>query len=202
MTISSWLSWPLSHSHARRGQRRNPASRSRKARFSLEPLEARALLASYTAAGVSDLIADITAANTNGGANTITLTAATTAPYDLTAVNNTTVGATGLPVIAANDNLTIVGSGDTVERSTVSGTAAFRLFDVATGGSLTLQSLTLQGGLAFGSGVSAEGGAIDNQGNLTLFDVTVDNNIAQGASARRRRGAKVQKVAASTPADC
>ena len=146
----------------------------------MEPLEARALLASYTAAGVSDLIADITAANTNGGANTITLTAATTAPYVLTAVNNTTDGATGLPVIAANDNLTIVGNGDTIERSTVSGTAAFRLFDVAAGASLTLQSLTLQGGLATGAGVSAEGGGVYSQGALTLSGVTVQDNQAVG----------------------
>ncbi len=188
MSLSPWLSWPLFRSHSRRGQRRNSPSRRKKARFSLEPLEARALLASYTAAGVSDLIADITAANTAGASNTITLTAATTAPYVLTAVNNTTDGATGLPVIAANDNLTIVGNSDTVERSTASGTAAFRLLDVATGGSLALQSLTVQGGLAFGSGVSAEGGAIDNQGNLTLSDVTVENNIAQGASASTTAG--------------
>ncbi len=188
MSLSTLLSGTFSHSQARRGKRRNPASRSKKARFSLELLEARALLTSYTAAGVSDLIADITAANTNGGANTITLTAATTAPYVLTAVNNTTNGSNGLPVIAANDNLTLVGSGDTIERSTAAGTAPFRLFDLAIGGSLTLQSLTLQRGLAFGSGVSAEGGAIDNQGNLTLSDVTVENNIAQGASASSTAG--------------
>ena len=51
--------------------------------------------ASYTAASVSALIADINAANTAGGANTITLTAPTTSPYVLTAVNNSTDGATG-----------------------------------------------------------------------------------------------------------
>ena len=180
MTISSWLSWPLSQSHAHRGQHLNPASRSKRARFSLEPLEARALLASYTAASVSDLIADITAANTNGGTNTITLTAATTAPYVLTTVDNTTDGATGLPVIAANDNLTVVGAGDTIERSTAVGTPAFRLFDVAAGASLTLQSLTLQGGSATGAGVSAEGGAVYSQGALTLTGVTVQDNQAVG----------------------
>ena len=53
---------------------------------------------------------------------------------------------------------------------------------------MTLQSLTLQDGLAFGSGVSAEGGAIDNQGSLTLNDVTVENNIAQGAGATSTGG--------------
>ena len=102
---------------------------------------------SYTAATVSALIADITAANAAGGANTITLTAPTTSPYVLTAVNNTTYGATGLPIIAANDNLTIVGNGDTIERSTAAGTPDFRLLCVAGGASLTLENLTLQGGM-------------------------------------------------------
>src|SRR5579864_7563379 len=67
--------------------------------FPAEVLEVRSLLSAYTAASVSALIADINAANKNGGTNTITLTANTT--FDLTAVNNTsrTNGANGLPVI-------------------------------------------------------------------------------------------------------
>src|SRR5262249_28880128 len=134
----------------------------------------------YTAATVPDLIADINAANAAGGSNTITLVAGTT--FTLTAVNNTTEGATGLPVITANDSLTIAGNGDTIERSTAKGTPAFRLLDVAAGASLTLNNLTLQGGLAFGGGVSAEGGAIYNQGTLLLNGVTVQNNSAQGSS--------------------
>ncbi len=80
----------------------------------------------YIAYTSADLIADISLANATPGANTITLAAATTAPYILTAVDNTTDGATGLPLIAANDNLTIAGYGDTIERSTASGTPAFR----------------------------------------------------------------------------
>ena len=124
-------SWKSGLSRSRRPQPR-PARRG--TRLVLEHLEDRALPSSYSAASVSALIADINAANTAGGANTITLTAPTTSPYVLTAVNNTTNGGTdgnGLPVIAANDNLTIVGNGDTIERSTASGTLAFRLFDVA-----------------------------------------------------------------------
>jgi hypothetical protein len=177
---SSWLSWPLSHSHPRRGRRTDPAARSRKARFSLEPLEGRALLTSFTAAGVSDLIADINAANTAGGANTITLTAPTTSPYVLTAAY-TTGGATGLPVIAANDALTIVGNGDTIERSTAAGTPAFRLLEVPSGGSLTLGNLTLQGGLV--QNILREsngGGAIVSYGTLILNGVTVEDNMAVG----------------------
>ena len=58
-------------------------------------------------------------------------------------------------MIAANDNLTIGGGGDTIERSTAAGTPIFRLFDVATGGSLTLQNLTLQGGSATSTATGA-----------------------------------------------
>jgi hypothetical protein len=147
----------------------------------LEQLEDRTLPSNYSALTVSDLIADINAANAAGGTNTITLTAPTTSPYVLTAVDNTTDGANGLPVIAKKDILTIIGIGDTIERSAVSGTPDFRLFDVANGASLTLQSLTLQNGLAFGSGSSAEGGAIHNQGTLVLSGVTVQSNTAQGS---------------------
>ena len=63
----------------------------------------------------SELIADINAANTAGGSNTIVLMANTT--FDLTAVNNTTNGANGLPVIVNRDTLTISGQGgDIIQR--------------------------------------------------------------------------------------
>jgi hypothetical protein len=147
-------------------------------------LEERTLPSSYTAASVSALIADINAANAAGGSNTITLAANTT--FDLTVVNNTTNGANGLPVIAANDNLTISGQGgDIIQRDPAA--PAFRLFDVASGGTLTLNSLTLQYGVASGSGSSAEGGAIDNQGSLVLNGVTVQNNSAVGSNGSGKK---------------
>jgi hypothetical protein len=49
------------------------------------------------------------------GTNTITL--ARGATFTLTAVNNTTDGPTGLPVIAANNKLTILGNGATKSTS-------------------------------------------------------------------------------------
>jgi len=106
---------------------RSQAPRRRHSRLRLEQLEDRLVLSTFNAATVSDLIADIKAANKAGGANTINLTAPTNAPYILAAVDNTTDGATGLPVIAAKDNLIIVGNGDTVARSTATGTPAFRV---------------------------------------------------------------------------
>ena len=69
----------------------------------------------WSAHSVSDLIAAINAANSAGGVNTITLAAGKT--FTLTAVNNTTDGPNGLPVIAANNKLTIRGNGATIARS-------------------------------------------------------------------------------------
>src|SRR5262249_27270129 len=151
--------------------------RRRGARLGLEQLEDRTVPSSFTAASVSDLIADINAANLAGGANTITLAAKN--PFSLTAVNNSTLGPTGLPLIAANDNLTIVGNGDTIQRSAATGTPAFRLFGVASGAALALQNLTVQGGL---ENAGWGGGGIFTQGTLTLTGVTVQNNIAGGPS--------------------
>jgi hypothetical protein len=156
---------------------RAPAKPRRGLRLHLEQLEDRALPSSYSAATVSDLIADINAANAAGGTNTITLTAPTTAPYVLTARNNNTDGANGLPVIASKDILTIIGSGDTIDAN-----QGPRLFDVAAGASLTLQNMTLQNGFTEGAGAAAEGGAIYNQGTLDLSAVTVQGCVAQGTA--------------------
>jgi hypothetical protein len=152
--------------------------------LNLEQLEDRTVPSNFTAADVSDLIADIHAANAAGGSNTITLVAGRT--FGMTAVDNTTDGATGLPVIAANDNLHIVGNGDTIERKVGGGpaTPAFRLLDVAAGASLTLQNLTLQ------NGVANSGGAVYNQGTLDLNGVTVRYNTAQGTALRGRPGGR------------
>jgi hypothetical protein len=136
------------------------------------------LPSTYMAATVSDLIADINAANAAGGTNTITLVA--NKNFNLNGVDNTVDGPTGLPVIAAGDNLTIIGNGDVIQRT--NGAPAFRLLDIGSGASLTLENLTLQNGLAFGSGVAAEGGSVYNQGTLALHGVTVQGNIAQGSA--------------------
>jgi hypothetical protein len=182
MWLTSLLVFASSPARTNRRPRHSPPRRFRP---SVRQLEDRTLLSSFNAATVSDLIADINTANAAGGSNTITLTAPTTAPYVLIAADNTTDGPTGLPAISGGrkkaDNLTIIGNGDTIERSTASGTPNFRLFDVASGASLTLQTLTLQNGAVLGSGSSAEGGAIFNQGTLVLSGVNVEGNGAVGS---------------------
>ena len=178
MLFSSLLAYLKPRSPRSRKPQRPRAALGWPFRPRLEQLEDRTVPSNFTAASVSDLIADINAANLAGGSNTITLVSGTT--FTLTAWDNYTHGPTGLPVIAANDNLTILGNSDTIARSTAAGTPEFRLLDLAAGASLTLKNLTLQGGLAFGYGVAAEGGAIYSQGTLDLNGATVQNNIAQG----------------------
>lgn len=174
MSIFNWLD--------RRGARsvkatRKPAHRNR---LHVERLEDRVVLASYSAATVPELIEAINTANTTPEADTIVLAPGTI--YELVAPNNSVDGANGLPVIASGEDLTILGNGSVIERSTATGTPAFRLFDVASGGSLRLESVTLQGGWAAPQ-VGWEsrflsGGGILNQGNLALIDVAVQNNRA------------------------
>jgi hypothetical protein len=136
-------------------------------RLRVKQLEDRTVPTGFTAWSVARLIAEINAANSAGGANTIRLVPGAT--FTLTAVDNTTHGATGLPVIAANDTLTIVGNGDTIQRSTAAGTPAFRVFDVASGASLTLKDMTVQDGLAQGDGSGASSAEFHRSGSVGVI---------------------------------
>ena len=99
--------------------------------------------------------------------------------YNLTNIDNNTSGSNGLPLISSTT--TIVGNGSTIERT---GSNAFRLFDVASDGSLTLLDMTLTGGLVQGPGVAADGGAIFSSGSLELNAVTVKSNKAVGLEGK------------------
>src|SRR5262245_6549535 len=121
---------------------------------------------------VSQLIADINYANSVGGAITINL--APGATFDLKSADNTTDGGNGLPVLGGTKAvaLTIIGNGATIERIQVIsryGTVKnpFRLFDVASGASLTLDNVTLKGGSS---------GAILNHGTLNVIHGSILSN--------------------------
>jgi uncharacterized repeat protein (TIGR01451 family) len=108
--------------------------------------------------------ADCAAGN---GADTIELTAG--ASYTLTAVHNANGGNNGLPSIVSP--ITINGHEATIARSTEI-TVTFRMFQVAAGGNLALNELTLT------NGFGGTGGAIVNSGVLTVNDSTFHNNSA------------------------
>jgi probable HAF family extracellular repeat protein len=143
--------------------------------FLAAPRSANAAM--FSVNNVAELISAIDAANQNGLPDTISLSPATM--FTLMEVNNTLNGSTGLPTIADSAQLAIIGNGSVIERSMVVGTPSFRLFDVASGASLALDNLTLQGG-STGSELWGRGGAIYNAGDLALAAVTVQNNFAQG----------------------
>jgi hypothetical protein len=161
---------------------------------SVERLEERWVLATFTANSVAELITAINSANSAAGADTIVLSKQT---YTLTAQDNYWYGPNGLPAITSD--ITIEGNGATIERSSAANTPKFRLFYVAgnsvvsptlSPGTLTLKNLTLQGGLAKGGdggsgggGGLGAGGALFNHGTVTLNGVLATGNVAQGGSS-------------------
>jgi len=124
---------------------------------------------------------------TGSGADTIELAAgstyALTVPYTQAQLG-TNDNNSGLPGIRSN--VTINGNGATIQRdsSLFTGTACggsgakFRIFYVTSSGNLTLNNLALQNGCTDTSLGTGAGGAIFNQGILSLDDVTVTNNQA------------------------
>jgi hypothetical protein len=119
----------------------------------------------------------ITAANISGG----TITLPSGCSITLAAQDNATDGPTGLPVITGN--VTINGNGATIARQVatpVTPVPAFRLFNVATGGSLTLNGLSLSNGFA-DDGTNG-GGAIFSQGTVNVSGVTFSGNQSPAAT--------------------
>jgi hypothetical protein len=125
------------------------------------------------------LIDAIHVANANGDENTIRLAAGT---YTLTAIDNDVDN--GLPVITST--LTIMGQG--AERTSIERSASapgFRILQVGSTGTLTLKGVTLRGGF------SSRGGAILNEGTLTITHAAVVKNSANQAGGIRSTGAAV-----------
>ncbi len=152
---------------------------------------------SGTSGDPTSLVTAINDANAAGGSNTVQLGARCT--YALTVVNNNWYGPNGLPAIASD--ITIDGNGASITRARSA--PAFRFFFVGANiasastsnyvspgpGQLTLQEVTLSGGLAkggnsdLGGGGAGMGGAIFSQGAVTIEDSTLTGNIAQGGAS-------------------
>lgn len=145
----------------------------------VDPLTGQVLSTNYcaitvTAGDVSALISTIDAANAAPDPDTICLAADST--YTLTAAHNTQSGANGLPPITTD--ITLVGNGATITRDAAA--PPFRFLYVGSTGALTLEDVTLTGGLAGVADPGDNGGAVYNLGTLTLIDTAITASSANG----------------------
>jgi hypothetical protein len=137
---------------------------------------------------IACLIKAMREANANGEANAITLEAGT---YLLATVDNNTDGSNGLPSITSP--LTLHGAGaDATVIERAAGIPPFRLVHVAATGALTLEGLTLRGGLA-SSGPRFEpgGGLFNNGGAVALTRTILTGNAAGGGGGMANHGGTV-----------
>lgn len=120
---------------------------------------------------VTELVAAIDTANTTPEADTLNLSSGCF--YIFTESNNTdgAKGDSGLPIITTP--IIINGNGAVFQRGI--GAPEFRYFSMQNTGSLTLSDLSLTGGKTTAEG---HGGAIFNQGTLTLTNVTISGSSA------------------------
>lgn len=101
----------------------------------------------------------------------------------LTSVGDSSVGPAAFGITSS---ITIDGAGVKLLGQSFDA-PQFRFFTVTASGKLTLNNLTLSGGLARGGnggggGAAGMGGAIYNQGDLNIFSCTLSNNTAAGGS--------------------
>jgi hypothetical protein len=124
-----------------------------------------------------------------GGTNVIAFAASTNGVPILL---DGTVGMIDIP--ATVDHLTIRGNGQT--NTIIDGNGAIsndRIFQVDSGGTVSLQSLTLQhGGLTINNSNFTGGGAILDFGTLSLSDVKVANNSVTGGATSVLGGGAIQ----------
>jgi len=123
------------------------------------------------AGDVTGLIGAINTANGNGVADTLCLSEGT---YTFTAADNTTYGGNALPSITSEITLVGLGNGATLTRDPAA--PNFRILLVDAAGSLTLENLTVSGGIAGGT---FDGGGIRNYGTLTILDSTITGNAVE-----------------------
>lgn len=106
------------------------------------------------------LVDAVSQVSSSGGLVTLELAAG--CRYTLSAATDQTDGPSGLASIRSA--VTVVGNGATIERSPAQGTPAFRLFHVASGGTLTLRDLAIINGRSEGAAAPAGQAGADGKG--------------------------------------
>ena len=142
----------------------------------MEALETRQLLTIFTPSDTTQLIAHINTANSNGEVDTIDLQGQT---FTLSAADNTGTAGNdnGLPVILADNGNGLTIENGTLQRDTADGTPAFRILEIGVGADVTIDRVSITGGLAADSG-NGFGGGILNHGTLRVNQSTIFDNVA------------------------
>ena len=91
----------------------------------------------------------------------------------------TTYGTTAF--VIGDAQITIDGANTT--GLIISGDGLLRPFTVTSTADVTLKNLTIEDGLAEGTGIAAEGGAVYASGSIALTSVSIRSNHAQGKNA-------------------
>jgi hypothetical protein len=144
---------------------------------------------------ISSLRQAIAQANENGEPDTINLEQGCTLTlYDGSYSNGQ--GNNGMPIITSE--IIVNGNGGTIERATNGGAPEFRLFQVISGGNLTLNNLTLMGGSLTDPHRPTACGCIYNSGSLTLNHITLTNNRAGEAAGICNRVGATATISASS----
>jgi hypothetical protein len=121
----------------------------------------------------------INTSNTDGKDDIIIL--ATNGTYTLSAVDNVTNEANGLPVIGADGahSVTIHGHGSTITRS---GSTPFRTLQATASSRVFIDNLTIANGLIdlFAPGYAVGAGIFNNGGTVTLTTCTFNSNSVHG----------------------
>jgi predicted outer membrane repeat protein len=132
------------------------------------------------------LITKINVANLDPDTDTIDLEPGCTYEFDKFDNSSVQVWYNALPIVTTP--IVIHGNGATLQRSTAAGTPGFRFFTVESGGSLSLDDMTItNGGYAEFTGIDefpphpryAAGGAINNSGTLTIANSIFSNNQSE-----------------------
>jgi hypothetical protein len=165
-------------------RRRVPASRQSTA----EIMERRLLMSTYTVNTLSDAIDPVAGqltlrqavsyANLHAGADTIVFD-----PTVFPAGSSQTITLLNGPIsfTDTSGSTTVTGPGSAA--LAVNGNQTSRVFQVSSGVAVSMSGLTITNGAVNSSaGVIATGGGIQNGGSLTLTNVTVSDNLANGGS--------------------
>lgn len=177
--------------------RGNRVARMRGRRLRFESLEERRVLATFMVTNLDDapvagaghapgtLRQAIFDAAQSPGADVIQFSAGLSGTIELFNVADIAQGPSALVI---DSDITIRGNGNSLTIGRAAAGPEMRIFRVTASGSLTLESMMVTGGMMRGvaatvsgmSGGLARGGAVYNQGSLTVLSSTIYGNMAIG----------------------